>query len=539
MRRHPLPIALACVALLLGAGRTAPLAADPTAAGAPADCADAACVVRAARARTDAGVPRDAVAALKEARDRFPGDDALTLALAEAYLASDNPFWAIRTLESRRAAGRDDCAGAALLAWAFVGQAALDRAEQTLAEAPCDAAPPADRARLAMVRALVASAGGRGGDAQEAAVTARAAERVYPSDRAALPDLLRRVAPDVAPDVAWRLEATAGYTTNALLGSPIDPTARPGDAASGLLLVDAWARFAPWLDAPVRPLVEGQVKVARYFEPAVSGLSYADFGGRVGLTIGESLPRALLAYRPGLLLLDQGDRYEAGPVLYYESHRGELEVEIAPWLMVFGGAGQRWFRESARTRFEVDLGLGGALPPLLPRTGILWALSGRAYRAADPAYHLFGGSALLSVQVRLPLAFLVRLSGSASVDTYPDSRGYPVFFLAGERKQREEVFGKATATLWSPTWRGLRVGLAYEFSRRDSTAGIYDFTDHRALVRIGWSGDAFALLPGGADEPAAARIDWGVAGAGGGLEDRLQDLLRQDEAVQRASSCVQ
>src|SRR5690606_9175950 len=116
---------------------------------------------------------------------------------------------------------------------------------------------------------------------------------------------LRRAAPDLARDLRWRLDAATGYTSNALLGSPLDPmaaTAHPGDTASGLLLLDGWIRFAPWTDTVARPVVEAQIRVTRFFADAVRGLSYADFSGRLGVSLGESAPRLLLAYRPALLL---------------------------------------------------------------------------------------------------------------------------------------------------------------------------------------------------------------------------------------------
>lgn len=499
-----------------------------------ADC-DPDCVALRA---SEASTPRAAVEVLKAGLAAHPDDPRLPLLLAHAYLQADNPFWAIKTLQVRRTADPSDCGARALLAWVYLKQAALGEATAVLAEPGCSAetAGP-DGARLALVAAHVQAYEGRADDAA-ALIRAARSGAAYDEDRAALPALRRRLEPDGLPDLTWRVEVGGGYTTNALLGSPTDAASRDASVDSALLQADAWLRFSPWLGAPVRPSLEGQIKVSRLLDPDVEGLSTLVLTGRAGLIVGEGLPRVLFAYRPEALLLTQGDRYDDGPVWFFEAHRAEVEVEVAPWLLVFGGAGQRMFREEARTRTEADVGLGGALPLGVRWLGVLWASSGRVYRADEPAYNLWGLSVLLSASARLPEDVVLRLSGTFAADWYPDSTSYPVFFPRGGPDPRRDLFGRGSVGVWTPSAWGLRVGAEYVVSTRGSTADAYAFTDHRALLRVTWSGDADVLLPSDAG-PAPVPLDWGVHGRSGALDDRVQDLLRQDEQVQRASSCVQ
>jgi len=515
-------------------GGIAQARADTGEAAAPrAPCADSACFLEQARDLLAAGDGSDAVALLKEGVALRPDDADLVVALGAAYLAAGNPFWAIRTLSRRVEAAPDDCAARAWLAWAHLGQAGLDAAMEATAAAPCTGP---DRGRLALVRALVAGARGDRNEAVEAIREARAAPTLWPSDRKALTGVTRNALPDGLPELAWRLEVAAGYTSNALLGSPTDPASGSVlDGRSAIGQADFWFRFAPWLHAWVRPVVELQARGAGFLSSGVRGLSWVDLTGRLGLSAGKTLPRLLIAWRPEWLMLAQGDRFEGGPVGYLTAHRAEVEIEIAPWMVVFAGGGRRTFREMARSRWEADLGLGGRASLARPLT-LLWAGTGRMYRSGAAAWNLWGGSVLLAIQGRVPRGFLAKAGLSASVDAYPDSAGYGPW--GGMARSRRDVLWKPGLSAWSPAWSGVRVGVQYDFSWRDSTLPAYDFQDHRVTLRLAWSGDAEVLLPGTAAGTPAADLPWGGGVGEEGL-DRVQDLLRQDEQVQRSSSCVQ
>ena len=515
-------------------GGVAPVSAEPPVPPAQeTGCSDTRCVLERARSLLASGDGAGAVTLLKEAVARVPDDPDLPVALGAAYLAVGNHFWAIRTLSRRVEAAPEDCAARAWLAWAYLEQAGLDAAMDASVATDCTGP---DRARLAMVRALVASARGDQDGAADAIRDARAAAALWPSDRTALSGVIRTALPDGLPELAWRLEVAGGYTSNALLGSPTDPASGSViEGRSGIGQADLWLRFAPWLSTWVRPAVEFQTKAAGFSGSSVRGLSWLDLTGRLGVSAGKTLPRVLLAWRPEWLMLAQGDRYEGGPVWYFGAHRVEAEVEVAPWLLAFAGAGRRTFREVARSRWEVDFGLGGRLPVVRP-VSLLWAGTGRVYRSTSSAWNLWGVSVLLAAQGRLPLGFLAKAGLSAAVDAYPDSAGYEPW--GGHPNSRRDVLVKPGLSVWSPAWSGMRVGIQYDFSWRDSTLGAYDFRDHRVTLRVAWAGDAEVLLPGVAPGTPAADLPWKMGASDQGL-DRVQDLLRQDEQVQRSSSCVQ
>jgi hypothetical protein len=87
--------------------------------------------------------------------------------------------------------------------------------------------------------------------------------------------------------------------------------------------------------------------------------------------------------------------------------------------------------------------------------------------------------------------------------------------------------------------------LHYEFGWRNSTADQgsenYDYLEHRILLRIKWNFDFTPGAPRVFSEPAHVPMDFGMSDSGGsGFQDeRIQDLLRQDEAARRGSSCVE
>jgi len=83
------------------------------------------------------------------------------------------------------------------------------------------------------------------------------------------------------------------------------------------------------------------------------------------------------------------------------------------------------------------------------------------------------------------------------------------------------------------------VGLDYEFSHRDSTAANYAYQDHRVLLHGVWvmDGDRFGvgLIPAENRQP----LPHGVSSAQLETDEtRIRDLMQQDEAVKRGSSCL-
>ncbi|MFW5740814.1 MAG: hypothetical protein ACOC1F_10665, partial [Myxococcota bacterium] len=130
-----------------------------------------------------------------------------------------------------------------------------------------------------------------------------------------------------------------------------------------------------------------------------------------------------------------------------------------------------------------------------------------------------------------------RVNLSYSYDDYLRSHGYfPGSF--GDKRVDKQV--RVQPGLWSPSWDGFRVGVDYEYSDRRSTAANYDYTDHRVMLHGVWTMDSdrfgIDLVPVEGREP----LPHGAAASGelSGDEMRIRDLMRQDEAVKRGSSCL-
>jgi hypothetical protein len=252
-------------------------------------------------------------------------------------------------------------------------------------------------------------------------------------------------------------------------------------------------------------------------------------GGRPGVLLGRGNRRALLAYHYESLLLAGDDRYQKGPLWFYESHRGELEIEVFSGLTVFGGVGKRNFREMGRSRLEADGGIGGGFE-VGSRLRLLGALDGRFQDAKNDAYDLRGVSLLISADVRLPRHWSIRAGFLVSEDLYPRSAGY-----FGPAARHDRLFKVSASAFLPPLHNQVKLGLTYEFSDRESTAHPYAYTDHRLLAKLIWTFTADPWLPAAVSPADHVALDYGLASRE--ITDRVQDLLRQDEAVQRSSSC--
>lgn len=505
-------------------------------------CPDEACFLATARASLAADEPGAAVTALKQGLDAFPGSRDIQVLLGVAYQHAGNGFWAIRVLSDRVATHPGDCGARAWLAWVYLEQAALDMAAEALDHDECASGLGPESARFLAVRARLSLSGSDPVSAARDVKAAKALDQAWPGDREALRNLPSRIHPNRLPELTIRAETRYGYTTNALMGSAVDLA---GDQkASDLFREDIWLRYVPDTGFLVQPVMEFQTRIVRYLQEDARELSTMDLTGRIGLVVGgPEVPRVTLTYRPDFLLLDRSDIYGSGPVWYFGAHRGDIEVEATSWLLVMAGAGRRTFREAARTRTEVDLGVGGGIPMKGP-VSLLWGLTGRVHRAKRAAYHVYGGTLLARAGFRLPLDFVIRTGLNFSVDYFPESMDYDRFDTGGDRNRRD-LFVKAIFEAWSPplfpAYRGttLKLGLSYEFADRESTAANYDYMDHRVLLRLSLSFSGDVDLPGIAPATSVAPLPWEGGGSGGAFDDRIQDLLRQDEEVMRSSSCVQ
>ncbi len=470
------------------------------------------------------------VAQAKAALQAKPDSLELSLVLARAYVQEANELWALRTLGTLSVARPQDCQPRLWLAWLQLRQGALADAQTTLTTA-CPGGP--EEARRALLTAMVLQGLGKRLESREAVQLARAQSHLFPEDRRALLDFQPRADGGYLHPISGRLELVAGYSTNAAAGSPTE-AASAGDQGSPLAQVNALLRFVAPTGRLARPMLDLELRSLGFSDRVGQELSYLLFSPRPGVHFGDDGVTGLLAYRFEGLVLAGGDRYGAGPMLFYNGHRLEGELNPLPGLTLFSGVGQRAFRNSGRSRSELDGGVGGGLP-LGRDLRLLGALTGRYHSATQDAWNLHGTSLLLSTENRLPRGFAARLGLLGSWDRYPDSRGY--FDPAHPGRSREELLGRLSLSLFSPVWQGLKGGLTWEYGHRDSSADPYDYQEHRLLARLVWAFQADPFLPPERSPRGHVRLPFEAGGAA--FEERIQDLLRQDEAVQRSSSCVE
>lgn len=486
----------------------------------------------AAQARTllTDGKPEQAIALLKPAIGQWPQDKVLRLLLARAYLDDGNEFWSMRTLNAASEVFPEDCDVSLWQAWVQIQLGELDQARERLATA-CSAWAP-DSARRALLSTMLEQQAGSSTAALVELDRAAAEPFVYAEDRAAIARLRDSVDPGSLPPLSGRLDVAAGYTSNALAGSPVDPVAQGSGAPSPVLATSAFMRLAPPMRSWIRPALDVEAHGLGFSAEEGKDLSFLMLDVRPVVILGRSGPRASLAYRYESLLLAGGDRYGQGPIWFFDAHRGEWELELLRQLTVFGGAGRRTFREYGRGRFELDGGVGATLP-LGARVHLVTALSGRYHHARNEAWSLYGGSLLASAEVRLPRRWSVRAGLLASADRYPDSKGY---FDPNTTSARRDLLFKVSASAFAPPLaNGVKLGVTYEFSKRDSSAAPYSYEDHRILAKLIWNFAFDPWLPRAATPARHVPLDYRLGEAETG--ERVQDLLRQDEGAQRSSSC--
>jgi hypothetical protein len=474
--------------------------------------------------------PGQAISLLKQEIERWPRDQSLRLLLARAYLADGNDFWALRTLSAAAEVFPGDCNVGLWRAWIEIRQDELESARELLATA-CAAWAP-DRARRALLLAILDQRAGLQPAARTDLDQAQAEGFAYPEDRAAMFRLRRTVDPGFLPPLSGRFDLAAGFTGNALAGSPVDPSTQASGTSSPMLAASASMRLVSPRRSWARPALEVEARGLGFSAPVGRDLSYLMLDARPQVVLGDAGRRAILAYRYEALLLAGGDRYGQGPLWFFDAHRGEWELELLRALTFFGGAGRRGFREQGRTRFELDGGLGTGVP-VGSHLHIVAALAGRYHDARNDAWDLYGASLLGSAEVRLPHRGTLRAGMLASVDRYPHSAGY---FDAAVPTSRRDLLLKVSASVFAPPFAdGVKLGVTYEFATRDSTAMPYDYVDHRVLAKAIWTFALDPWLPRATTPAGHVALDYGLGDAEVG--ERVQDLLRQDEAAQRSSSC--
>jgi len=492
---------------------------------------DAACERRAAEALLAEGRARDAVAGLRDAVAAHPGDLPLSLLLARAYLAEDNLFWAERAL--RQAAERHP-GDAGVLAWlACVHLRQGDPqlvAEDLRAEHRPDGGPEGARwSLLEAWRAVLA------GDREAAAVALAAVSRrtvVFAEDRAQWTVLHELADAAWIPPLSVAALLAAGRTDNALAGAPTDP-GEPG-GASGVGRLELRARVVP-PGRSARALAELEVFGEGFAAHAYRELGNLDASVRLGAVLPGERRRTTVAYRAGLLLLDQE------PSRYAESHRVELERETAGDWVFFAGFGRRSYRDDRRSRWEGDVGIGGGVGTLAGAPLVVGATA-RLADADSPAYDQVGVSVAATTRIDVGRGRSARVSLTAAWDHYPDSGGARGAEVFGTREERRDLSGRLSIELAARLRRGLTAGVEVRLAARDSTADDapgfdFDSREVRALATLRWRRTADPWAPRTVRPAGHVRLDWGLVGGEEEGAESILDLLRQDEELRRGSSC--
>jgi len=496
---------------------------------------DYACSVRVVRGKIESGDAEGAKELAKMYVSRFPDSRVLHLYLAVSYLRQENNVWAVRTLYRYLEKQPEDCEVRSWISWIQLNQGMLEEAAHVLEHEQCPRSPR-QQSRYALIMGLIERAEKDEPELKPYIEEVRQAGELYPEDEAVYALMMSQGDPGYIPPFRGRIELSGGWTSNGFFGSPTDRTTT-GDTSSGVIKGDVWTAFVWPLSQSFRPSLEAEARGLKFTagDESIQGLSYLDMSVRPGFIFGDSYVRALVAYRAEGLLIEGGDKYEEGPMWFYEAHRGELEIEFTPELTLFGGSGRRMFREQGRSRTEFDLGLGLGTPVYF--MNVLQALSGRYYYAQNDVYSLGGVSYLASVNIPLGAGFRTRIGALLTADIYPESYGY---FDDSVPVYRRDLGVKGIAVFWSPAWYGLRAGVSYEYSYRNSTIDAYSFQDHRILGKVLYTFNADPWAPSAPGDDRHVPLEYGIESESSPMdEERIQDLLRQDEAARRGSSCVE
>jgi hypothetical protein len=492
---------------------------------------DAECERRHATALIERGEIRTAVERLRAAVVRFPDDTVLPLLLARGYLAEGNLFWAERTLRDALVPRPSDVEARAWLASIHLRQGDPGLVQEDLALVPEE--EPA-RARWQLLQSFRARLAGDRPAARQALAVVPRSTLVYPEDRPVWSFLHRQNDPWWLDPVAGTVEFAVGRTSNALAGAPTDP-GEPG-GASAIGLADLRARLAVPVVGRVRPTLDLEVEGNGLGGEEYRELSSLRGSARLGGLFTWENSRLLLGYRAEVLLLDQQ------PSRYAVAHRAEVELETPSSWVLFAGFGRRSYRDDRRTRWEGDAGIGGPVK-LLGSFPLVAGATVRQSDARSAAYDERGGSIAVLSRVAFGRGLVARVAVTGSLDDYLHSGGEEGLAVFGTQERRRDLLGRVSLGLWASPWRRLQTGLEWQLTRRDSTADetpgfVFDYTEQRIVVRFRWSFAADPWAPRSADVPDHVPLEWGLQGGERLGEERILDLLRQDEDLRRGSSCA-
>ncbi len=472
---------------------------------------------------------QEAIEILKEASGCYPTEDLFFRMLGVTYAKQGNTAWALRILVPYIENHKDDCEAIAWTAW-IQSQLAMTRdSDETLSKAD-KCSENMLTSRLKLIGAFNAMSTDDMKSAQRTLRSLLNKKSLYASDAEAALSMSRTVGTAPDPNFSWSAELSLGYASNAISGSPNDPALMDKTLSSGLMDGELRLTLDPVKDYFIRPVIEGKLNGRLLFSKDTLDSSYIDLSMRLGFNTGTTNVKFGLWYSPESLIMHGGDRYNDGPLLFYTGHRAELDIELYRWLYLYAGYGHRTFRQRVRTRHEFDIGAGGR-HSLFRGLGLTWGATYRQWFSEGDMYDLNGFNLTLSLDYRLHSDWLFKLNGVFSYDAYPSSDGY---FTS--HASRKDSTAKGTLQVWSPSFAGVRFGAQFKASRRWSSADDYDFQDYRGLISVKWNGDLYFYTPKKHDDDRYA-LPWDLET--GRTSEHIRDIIRQDEDMQRSSSCLQ
>jgi len=471
---------------------------------------------------------------LRPQRTCLGDDPRFVMLLSRGYEGTGNMSWAMKVLSDALTGRPGDCMVRSRLAWLLLKSADYRGALATLSDASCPATEE-ERARWDLLRAEAEQQADRPDHARQQVAAADSRNSMYAEDAVLRSHLRSRLWPLRISPLELRGELGGGWSSNPLLGSPLDPQSSGEDFASWKNEFDVRGRFAGPYWGNLLLLAEGDLRSQVLYAEAARELSYVGWGLRPGLELSWPSASLGLSYHYDALWLAARDDYGDRGLLY-DGHRGELALQTVRGFYLLAGGGHRTFRVMGRSRFEFDLGLGWG-DRLGSKVFLLAGLSGRGHQAENAAYDLWGGTALLALRWQFFREWSLRASGALALDWYPESAGSEAFHSPDARR---DVMLKGRLGIWTPAFlQGLRAGVQYEPSRRFSTADPFDFSDHTVLLVLGFGFEGDPWHPKMQNTAPWESVGYGLDRGGGALDERLQDLLRSDEESQRGSSCLE
>ena len=477
-----------------------------------------------------------------------PENRSWQLLLAKTYLTDNNHFWARNILNRYLELKPADCEVISWLAWISLAEGDLEGATDLLQRANCGFAKPgatkltkqnqklkALTVRLQLLRALLNYLRQKPAEAMNYLEESLLYNHIFHEDL-----LLRRYSGNLLQfkhfsPLSIRLDGTLGYTTNALGSFPADTAASEDSSASSLAQIFLWLQFIPFHYPLFDPVLEADMRAQWFSAQKASSINYLDLSARPGIIISNLGPRITINYNLQTLFLLMGDKYKKSkPILFFEAHRIELEF-MGKGFSAFLAGGKRLFREMTRNRWEVESWLGNFFRAM-SNLSLTTALALKFHQADNQAYNLYGLKGLASFKYQINRDLYSRIGSVLGWDYYPQSKE---FFQPN--KIRRDILLKLSSSLWYRLWRQWRLGITYEYSQRFSTALKYKFIDQRLLFKTFWQGNFDPWEPQAISVKNHVEMDYGLKEEleQGDLQDRISDLLRQDEASRRGSSCLE